>query len=186
MHLTSLVNLLGFEDEEEAAVWCECHGLPIDLTKRTVKFDRTTFVELPEKFPQMRRSSLIESKRLVTVSECLANGPIHEDPTLHHVPQNSFDNKGFLLREALLIEEHVDSKEMQVEAICNPSAQIAISASSPFNLTEPISSRICNELLRMIVDEFVDEIARQTVMQKALHRISVLIAGNFLLQFTKY
>lgn len=100
IQLASLGNLLGFEGPEEVAAWCEAHGLPVDMSKAIVNFERSSFIEIPEKFPSLRRSfRLIESKRIYSVGQIIANGPMPEDPTPKHQPHNSFDSSGILLRE---------------------------------------------------------------------------------------
>ncbi|KAI9558454.1 hypothetical protein GHT06_015241 [Daphnia sinensis] len=187
IQLNNLVSLLGYEDEEEAATWCECHGLPIDFEKNAVKFDRSSFIELPEKFPPMRRSSIIESKRTSSVSKCIAKNDVPEDPTLHHTPFNSFDSNGMLLQEAWLAEDH----EELVATIAPPAAPSTTKLPASFtilpNLTENIAIRIQNELINTTVYEIAKEIAVQVAIQNAkvqiAHRIFKQCLDDFVSDF---
>ncbi|XP_057368752.1 germinal-center associated nuclear protein-like [Daphnia carinata] len=187
IQLNNLVSLLGYEDEEEAGTWCECHGLPIDFDKKAVKFDRTSFIELPEKFPPMRRSSIIESKRTSSVSKCIAKNDVPEDPTLHHTPFNSFDSNGMLLQEAWLAEEHEELVTTiappAVPSTTKPPASISIVP----NLIENITMRIHRELISSTVYEITKEIALQVAIQNAkvqtTHRIFKQCLNDFVSEF---
>lgn len=185
MLLSSLVNLLGFEDEEEAAVWCECHGLPFD--KKAVKFDRTSFIELPEKFPPMRRSSLIESKRISSVSKFIARGLVPEDPTLHHTPLSSFDCNGSLLQEAWLAEEQQSETKTIPPTIVHQSViRLPTIVSVSTNSIESISLRVRNQIINTIVEETLTNIAQQIVAQKFVLKTTSSIFRNYFEEFTQY
>ena len=104
---------LGFENQEETTLFCQCHGLSVDNTRETVHFERSSYIEVPEKFPSTRRSFLlIENKRLCSISQIIANGPLPIDPTTDHTPQNSFDNNGYLLKEAWLDNSSADQRHV--------------------------------------------------------------------------
>ncbi|KZS21198.1 Germinal-center associated nuclear-like protein [Daphnia magna] len=187
IQLNSLVSLLGYEDEEEAASWCECHGLPLDFEKNTVKFDRSSFIELPEKFPSMRRSSIIESKRTSLVSKCIAKNDVPEDPTLHHTPCNSFDSNGVLLQEAWLAEDHEELVTTIAPPAVPPTTKSPASISILPNLIENISIRIHNELINTTVYGIAKEIAVQVAIQNAkvqtTHRIFKQCLDDFVSDF---
>jgi hypothetical protein len=186
MQLFSLVNLLGYEDTDEAAIWCEYHGLPLDPLKNTVKFDRSSFIELPEKFPPMRRSSLIENKRISSVSKCIAKSLVPEDPTLHHIPLNSFDCNGVLLQEAWLAEDQSDL----VKASILPTLPSSITAPTYIpvsqNMIETITVRVRNELIMTSVNEILEEIVQQMVVQQMKVKTTHRIFRQLLEDFTRY
>lgn len=186
MQLGSLVSLLGYEDEEEAAVWCECHGLPLDPQKSTVKFDRSSFVEMPEKFPSMRRSSIIESKRTSSISKCIAKSLVPEDPTLHHTPLNSFDSNGVLLQEAWLAEDHEELVTALAPQTRPPIIKSPSCTSILPNLIENISIKIRSEIVNTTVNDIVREIALQAVIKNAQVRTSHRIFKQFLDDFMRY
>lgn len=181
MQLSSLVNILGYEDNEEAALWCECYGLPIDHLKKVVKFDRSSFIEGPEKFPPMRRSSLIENKRTSLVSETIAKGRTPEDPTLYHTPLSSFDSNGLLLKEAWLTEDQGEQKNLPSAVVVRPP----ISAVVTTDAVETISIRIRNQLINTTVEEILTEMAQQIVACKKIFRTSSRILEEYLIEFTK-
>jgi hypothetical protein len=186
MKLFSLINLLGYEDEEEAAIWCEYHGLPLDPQKKTVKFDRSSFIELPEKFPPMRRSSLIENKRTSSVSNCIAKSGVPEDPTLHHTPLNSFDCNGVLLPEAWLTEDQVELvKASQVPAVSS-TITAPTYTSVPQNMVETMSVRVRNELIIATVNEILEEIVQQMVVEQIKVKTTHRIFRQLLEEFTRY
>ena len=185
MQLASLVNLLGFEDEEEAELWCECHGLPFDI--KVVKFDRTSFVELPEKFPPMRRSSLIENKLISSVSNCISKGVIPEDPTLHHTPLNSFDCNGLLLQEAWLAEgQQGETIKAIPPEIVHPSIRLSEPISVSPNLIESVSLRVRNQIINTTVEDTLTDLAQHIVAQKCVMRTTYSIYESFFEEFTKY
>lgn len=176
------MNILGYEDIEEAALWCEYYGLPIDPVKKVVKFDRSSFIESPEKFPPMRRSSLIENKRTSSVSESIAKGIVPEDPTLYHTPLNSFDSNGQLLKEAWLAEDQGELvKIFPPAAVARPLASAVVTTDS----IETISVRIRNQLVNTTVQETVTEMAQQIVAHKKIIKSSSRIFEEYLEEFTK-
>jgi hypothetical protein len=98
--------MLGFEDQEEAGTWCQYHGLAVDLDKDIIHLERSGFIQMPDNFPPKRRSlRLIESKRRSSISRVIANGQVDFNAALNHQPHISFDEHGYLLKEAWLAED---------------------------------------------------------------------------------
>lgn len=186
MQLFSLVNLLGYEDVEEAAIWCEYHGLPLDPLKNTVKFERPSFIELPEKFPPMRRSSLIENKRIFSVSKCIAKSLVPEDPTLHHIPLNSFDCNSVLLQEAWLAEDQGELVKASLLPVVTSTVTAPTYISVSPSMIETISVRVRNELILATVNEILEEIVQQLVAQQIIVKTAHRIFRQLLEEFTRY
>jgi len=203
--VASLMAWLGFENKEEATLFCQCHGFPVDNTKEIVHFERSSYIEEPEKFPSTRRSFLlIENKRLCSVSQIIANGPLPTDPTTDHKPQNSFDNNGYLLREAWLDNSFTDQKHVAaVHPSTTPRLAANVKQSSPLRrlpeitmqhqvptyqatiasrppVTSIISSTILESVWNQLLTSTVDEIARETLVSVLNQQIRIKkIAGHF-------
>lgn len=152
-----------------------------------MKLDRSTFIEVPEKFPPMRRSSIIESKRRLRVSECIAKGLVPEDPTLNHVPTNSFDSNGYLLKETWSIDDHED-----LEKAIKPSAPVTSSivklptAAFTSSLVESFSRRTCIDLINSTAEEILVEVAQLTMSQTGMIiKLSSRVYENYLIEFIR-
>lgn len=185
-----MIAILGYEDEQEAASWCQCYGLPIDSLKRTVKFDRSTFVEDPEKIPSMRRSSIIEGKRKTLVSECIAKGLVPEDPTVNHVPFNSFSSNGYLLKEAWSLDdnEEVDSANPPSAPISSSVAKLPSSANLVTSNVDvdSFSRKLCFQLINAGTKEVVTEVAHEFVTKsRTIAKLSAKICDNYLSDFIR-
>ena len=72
MPVSELVRLLGFEDEDEAAAFCEHYGL--SSADGTVVISRQMFTEPETAFPVCRAPLLIESKLTCSVGEVGCQG----------------------------------------------------------------------------------------------------------------
>lgn len=180
MHLSSLVKLLGYKDVEEVSLLCECHGLPFDSFKQVVKFDRSCFLDNPVKVPPMRRSSLIENKRKSSVSEIIAKRRVPEDPTLHHEPLNSFDEAGYLRREAWYTEEQVELLKIFPSTV-NLSADGSNITTVSSTFIESLSVRVQNELINSTVKKFLVEICTQVVSDELLvNKTAFVLAEEFI------
>lgn len=186
--LNNLANILGFEDENETASWSECYGLPIDPFKKIVKLDRSTFIEVPEKFPPMRRSSIIESKRRLRVSECIAKGLVPEDPTPNHVPTNSFDNNGYLLKETWSPDDREELEKAIKPAIPVTSTIVKLPSTAAFtsSLVESFSRRTCIDLINSTAEEILVEVAQLTMSQAGMIvKLSSHVYENYLMEFIR-
>lgn len=104
--LYELIDILGFEDENEAMYFCEQTGLDIqDAHDEThIVFNRQKF-QIPEaNLDQGRAFNVIESKRTknnISIGECIAGGRMPEQTYHNHKPHTSFDEDGFLLPQSL-------------------------------------------------------------------------------------
>ncbi|KAL9696011.1 hypothetical protein quinque_015296 [Culex quinquefasciatus] len=98
-HLTAL---LAFEDDEAAASFLDCYGLPVDVELGTALMDAKQY-ERPELPYQLERAfELVESKRRCSVGEAIAGGQLESEAVLDsHVLEDSFDEDGFLKERIL-------------------------------------------------------------------------------------
>ncbi|XP_039451705.1 protein xmas [Culex pipiens pallens] len=98
-HLTAL---LAFEDDEAAASFLDCYGLPVDVELGTALMDAKQY-ERPEIPYQLERAfELVESKRRCSVGEAIAGGELERECVLDsHVLEDSFDEDGFLKERIL-------------------------------------------------------------------------------------
>lgn len=133
-----------------------------------MSFERSSFIELPERFPPLRRSfRLIEKKRTCLVSRILANGPVPADPTPNHQPCNSFDQSGMLLKEAWMFED------IQIPSNVRSSSSVPIATALPSLPIPPtalewMSNSIWKEVSNAAVDEFVWDLAQQLIRHKKI------------------
>uniref|UniRef100_A0A1Q3EZ29 Germinal-center associated nuclear protein n=1 Tax=Culex tarsalis TaxID=7177 RepID=A0A1Q3EZ29_CULTA len=142
-HLTSL---LAFEDDEAAASFLDCYGLPVDIELGTALMDAKQY-ERPE-FPyqQERAFNLVESKRRCTVGQAIAGGSLADESLLDsHVLEDSFDEDGFLkeriLRDILKHTKlHLDSAQNDDDKVFKVPSPTTISPKPslfPKPTTEP-------------------------------------------------
>lgn len=205
---------LGFENKEEVTLFCQCHGLLVDDTKELVHFERSSYIEEPEKFPSTRRSFLlIENKRMCSVSQIIANGPLSIDPTIDHKPQNSFDNHGYLLKEAWLdnsFTDHVGTTHpstapqlainaMQTSSLTrlpknNLQLQAPIyhaSSASKQRVTSTLSSTMLESVWNPLLTSTVEEFIRETIVtilnqQMRIKKIAGHIFQIYMTEFVRY
>lgn len=103
--LSKLVRVLGFDDTESAADFFISHGLKIEMDTYLI-LDQTTFI-IPE-FPYtLDRSDLIEKKRLSSVGEVICGKPLPPKLYETHIPQNSFDERGYLIFNKYISEADI-------------------------------------------------------------------------------
>lgn len=162
-------DILGFENAEEACAWCDAHGLSVDVEKDLLLLDRRTFIEMPEKFPPIRRSfHLIESKRSGPLCQIIANGPINTNVLANHRPQNSFDLNGYLKKEALFEDENADESKgnLQEEPLSRPK-------DPKQHLIERLSALVFNEVIfsetHALTSSAVQEALRQHSRTKVVN-----------------
>ena len=191
IQLSNLVNLLGFEDKEEAITWCQCHGLPVDLNSETITFERTTFIEMPEKFPSKRRShQLIERKRNCPVSVIIGNGQLPVDPSLNHCPHDSFDSTGVLLKEAWMAEDQGIARQ---SCLSEPREQQHLQQASlePASVVshavkEAISRNIFTQVIDSTVGELVLSTTQEVLREHAILKMSKLVFEAYVKDFVRY
>ena len=187
--MNTIIYLLGFEDKEEAAAWCQCHNLPVDEHSDTIALERTTFVETPEKFPNKRRSfQLIENKRTCPVSQIIANGRVPLDQALsNHQPHNSFDQNGILYRHSWLADDQTVEKVVSYE----PAQNALVVTEQPHSLVssfvrETVTSTIFNQVIDSTVGELLFQLAQE--VQREQHNIFKLTKfyyESFIRDFTR-
>lgn len=102
--LYELIDILGFEDEDEVFEFCQRVGLKCDKESLYIKLKKESFHEPDSNLEQNRAYNLVLSKRLSSnqsVGECIAGGKWPEKLYADHQPHDSFDAQGYLLRRAI-------------------------------------------------------------------------------------
>lgn len=174
----------------------------VDNTKEIVNFERNGYIELPEKFPPKRRSfSLIESKRISSVSQIIANGPLPIDPTVNHAPQNSFDSNGYLLKEAWLDGSVPDIKPFSSNLSSGTSTQFReskIKHEAPIfessiarrrtssSVTPAVLGYFWSELLESTIEEIILEILTDISKQQKIMKIADRVYQVYMNEFMRY
>ncbi|XP_004529622.1 protein xmas-2 [Ceratitis capitata] len=91
--LTYLTRILGFEDEKAAEQYFSYHGL--NCEDQRVLLERLKRPDI--EFSMERAMNLVESKRIVSVGECVCGHPLESAHIFEsHQPHNSFDENGIL------------------------------------------------------------------------------------------
>lgn len=106
--LYELIDILGFEDENEAKHFCEQVGLNLSADELHVLLNRQNFNISAASLRQTRACNLIESKRIVlnySIGQCIAGGKMPEKTYRNHKPHNSFDAHGNLRPESINAED---------------------------------------------------------------------------------
>ncbi|XP_017798951.1 PREDICTED: uncharacterized protein LOC108579841 [Habropoda laboriosa] len=106
--LYELIDILGFEDENEAIYFCEQVGLNVSKDGLHVLLNRQNFTMPVLNIKQNRACNLIESKRNVqhlSIGECIAGRKMPEKTYKFHTPHNSFDSHGYLMPDSINAED---------------------------------------------------------------------------------
>lgn len=102
--LYELIDILGFEDENEAVYFCEQVGLNMSDDELYVLLNRQSFNMPAGSIQQGRACNLIESKRITlnfSIGQCIAGKRMPKKTYKNHKPHNSFDAHGYLLPESI-------------------------------------------------------------------------------------
>lgn len=102
--LYELIDILGYEDEDEVFEFCSRVGLRFDRESLYIRLNKEQFREPEGPAEQNRAFNLVLSKRLSakqSVGECVAGGQWPEQTYEGHKPHSSFDAQGRLLRSSL-------------------------------------------------------------------------------------
>ncbi|XP_076750838.1 RRM_XMAS2 and SAC3_GANP domain-containing protein xmas [Xylocopa sonorina] len=106
--LCKLIDILGFEDENEAVYFCEQVGLNVLKDGLHVLLNRHNFTMPVLDIKQNRACNLIESKRTkqyLAIGECIAGGEMPEKTYKFHKPHNSFNSSGYLMPDSVNAED---------------------------------------------------------------------------------
>lgn len=101
--LYELIDILAFEDENEAICFCEQAGLNLSNDELHILLNRQNF-SMPASIQQGRACNLIESKRRAlnfSIGQCIAGKKMPEKIYKNHKPHNSFDANGYLKSESI-------------------------------------------------------------------------------------
>lgn len=115
LSLSSLSYSLAFEDEQMATQFFVYYGLSCD--EERVFVDRTTFYYPDLPYIMERAINVVEQKRCISVGAVIAGGEDDLAPKTiysNHVPENSFDSRGFL-KSADDVNLSVDDSEIVEE-----------------------------------------------------------------------
>lgn len=102
--LYELIDILGFEDENEAIYFCEQAGLNLSNDEMYILLNRQSFNMPTASIQQGRACNLIESKRITlnfSIGQCIAGKRMPEKTYKNHKPHNSFDAHGYLMPESI-------------------------------------------------------------------------------------
>lgn len=102
--LYELMDILGFEDENEAVYFCEQVGLNLSNDEMYILLNRQSFSISAANIQQGRAYNLIESKRIASnfsIGQCIAGKRMPEKTYKNHKPHNSFDAHGYLMPESV-------------------------------------------------------------------------------------
>lgn len=100
--LYDLIDILGFEDENEIKRFCNQVGLNLSNDDMCVVLNRQNFSMPGANIKQCRPYNLIESKRIdFSIGKCIAGGKMPDQIYKNHKPHNSFDAYGNLMPESI-------------------------------------------------------------------------------------
>ncbi|XP_014480762.1 PREDICTED: uncharacterized protein LOC106747603 isoform X2 [Dinoponera quadriceps] len=102
--LYELIDILGFEEENEVTCFCEQVGLNLSDDGLHVMLNRQNFSMPGANIRQRRPYDLIESKRTglgFSIGKCIAGGKMPGQTYNNHKPHNSFDAHGNLMPESI-------------------------------------------------------------------------------------
>lgn len=99
-----MMDILGFENENEAKYFCEQVGLNVSNDELYVLLNRQNFSMPTTSIQQGRACNLIESKRITlnfSIGQCIAGKKMPDKIYKNHKPHNSFDPHGYLMPESI-------------------------------------------------------------------------------------
>ena len=142
--LYELIDVLGFEDENEAIYFCEQVGLNVSKDGLHVLLNRNNFTMPVLNIKQDRAYNLIDSKRIMqnlSIGECIAGRKMPEKTYKYHKPHNSFDLHGYLKPDSINAEDQnksiisvsTDPYEFIDEDIIKTEQSISMSGKSQNN-----------------------------------------------------
>ncbi|KAG8178014.1 hypothetical protein JTE90_011646 [Oedothorax gibbosus] len=111
--LSCLVKDLKFKNSEDAAYFCQWHGLTVDESVVTIQ--RQTFQKPTDAYPISRVESLVQQKMTTGLGMIINNGPLPENPLIWYKPQNSFDDDGLLIENLLPVSGPSDETDFEIE-----------------------------------------------------------------------
>lgn len=120
--LYELIDILAFEDENEAAYFCEQVGLVISNDEMHVMLNRQNFNHPISTVEQGRAVNIVEYKRTqegLTIGQCIAGGNMPEKTYKNHVPHESFDANGRLRNSAINVEDQSEQYKSRLEPVKN-------------------------------------------------------------------
>ncbi|XP_062610724.1 germinal-center associated nuclear protein-like, partial [Saccostrea cucullata] len=121
--LEDLVRSLSFDDQSEAAHFCQFFGLT--TVDNCVTLDKATFIE-PEENWCPQRSALIERKLNTSIGEAIYGGPLPAFSLPE--PENSFDNNGKYIGQIIIKDsDFVDSPRKDAVRGYNVPDQTSVS-----------------------------------------------------------
>ncbi|XP_015599543.1 uncharacterized protein LOC107269801 [Cephus cinctus] len=106
--LYELIDILGFEDENEAIYFCEQVGLNTSSDDMSIMLNRQNFSSPISSIDQGRAINIVESKRtgmLLSIGECITGGMLPEQTYKNHKPHESFDSSGYLKTKSINAED---------------------------------------------------------------------------------
>ncbi|KMQ91145.1 protein xmas-2 [Lasius niger] len=111
--LYELIDILGFENENETKYFCEQVGLNLSNDELYILLNRRNFcMPAASSIQQGRAYNLIESKRIAlnfTIGQCIAGKKMPEKTYKNHKPHDSFNAYGCLMPESInAIDQNTD------------------------------------------------------------------------------
>ncbi|XP_046628804.1 uncharacterized protein LOC124309310 [Neodiprion virginianus] len=120
--LYELIDILGFEDENEAVNFCKQVGLNISTDEMDIVLTKENFSEPESSIEQGRAILTVESKRTrhrLSVGQCIAGGRMPEKIYKNHIPHDSFDSKGYLQPSAINVEDQTKQYKCKTGPVKN-------------------------------------------------------------------
>lgn len=113
--LYELIDILGFEDENEAVFFCEQVGLNLFNDELHIMLDRRSFQPVSN-IEQGRAVNYVEAKRISAGSSiglCIAGQRMPDKLYRGHRPHDSFDSQGYLKPESInAADQNVEKREL--------------------------------------------------------------------------
>ncbi|XP_075157293.1 RRM_XMAS2 and SAC3_GANP domain-containing protein xmas [Haematobia irritans] len=117
--LSYLTHVLGFDDESSAVNFLSYHGLQCDELEDRVLLERMSMPDM--EYAMDRALKLVESKRQVSVGECVCGQVLPSPSTFEqHQPHSSFDANGLLKAEAWSANDQLRGDEAYQSSFAKP------------------------------------------------------------------
>lgn len=115
--LSELKHLLGFDDIDSTIDFMQAYGLFMSEDKTHIVLDKTAFFQPEMPYVLDRSINVVESKRTCSVGKIVCGKDLPPKTFEYHLPQNSFDQRGYFMFQDLLEESDLDQTGIQSEEV---------------------------------------------------------------------
>ncbi|XP_064632877.1 germinal-center associated nuclear protein-like [Lineus longissimus] len=181
-----LVRQLAFEESEDAAYFCEEHGL--DAQDGVVMLNKSDYIT-PEAIGTFRRAeTVIESKLQVSVGEVVNGGPLPPNDIIN--PSSSFSDHGRYIGDLSVTGGRDPTVtcypvEVEVSRDITPERTTVVSDSAARKLPNEVIKELARDLFLEVIDELALQTSNDTILEFEIATAGKVVADETCDEFTR-